>query len=648
MVKNVSELERDIQVVHPNMAGAGEKTESVNNRDKRSLGGLFLAARLVVSAGMFLLSALLPLSERVSICIYIIAFLMAGLDIIIKAVTGIVSLNVFDKSVITIAACCGALVTGHTYECAAILILSRLGDLLPLRVRAIYRRAIRKLLISVPETVLILRDSRLIAVPLRQVAPGSIVLLEPNKPVLIDGIILSGETSMDTSAITGETAPVKLSPGDTVLSGYYNISIPVMVKATASFSRSAATRLLDYTEKEGQFGSGAKTAPCLLRFFKVYTPVATGAVVAFFLLQFVTYIGSFADWIHRSLLLLSLLCPCAVLISVPLTAHMAVAGALKKGIIFKDPLSVIKLNKTKTFIFDKTGSLTTGKYKVVSIEPEGIEPQALVIMAAHALAFSNYPHASAVIDAFDGQINRSLISGFRNYNGTGISIMVKGIEISCGNTVFMDRLSIPTGDDSEDECVIHVAAAGKYAGRILLSDTVKEDAPSAIFQLQKLGARRIVMLSEDKAYSTRRLAIALGIKEFHSECLPEEKLSLLEAAKKEGSKNNPTAFVGNGIGNGPALMQSDMGICVGSAGTDSAIEASDVHILHDSPLMVAQAALIAAATGRIIRMNIFLSVCGKILAAALCLTGYIPLWGGLALEAALAAITALNALRAGK
>lgn len=650
MVNNVSELERDVQVVHPNIVGTGEKTESVKNRDKkRSLSGFFLAARLVVSAAMFLLSALLPLSERVSLYIFICAFLVAGLDTIIKTVTSfIASLSVFNECFITIAACSAALVTGHIYESAAILILSRLGDILPFHVHSLYRKAIRKLLNPEPDTALILRGNRLIPVPPDQVVPGSIVLLEPNKPVYIDGEIVAGETAMDTSAITGITTPVKLSPGDGVLSGYVNISTPVTIRATASYSRSAATRLIDFSEKAGQPDSRAKPSAILAPFFKAYIPAAIAIAAAYVILQFITYIGNFGDWIHRSLILLSLSCPCALLISVPLTVHMAVAGALKKGIVFSSPLSVTKLAKTKTFIFDKTGTLTTGKYKVVSIEPEGIDARSLLLMAAHALAFSNYPHASAVINAFDGQINRSLISGFRNYNGTGISIMVKGTEISAGSAAFMERLGISTGDDSEDESVIHIAAAGKYAGRILLSDTVKEDAPSSVFRLQKLGVKRIVMLSEDKAYSTRRLAIALGINEFHSECLPEEKLTVLEAAKKGGRRSSPAAFVGNGIGNVPALMQSDVGICLGTACSDVAIEASAVHILYDSPAKVAEAAQIASVSRRITKLNIFLSICGKIIAAALCLTGYIPLWGGLAIEAGLAAVTALNASRAAK
>lgn len=646
MVNNVSELERDIQVIPP-VSDQADASENVRLSNKKSLAAFFLITRLCISVSLFLLSALLPVSEQAGLCILICAFLIAGLDTIIKAVTGIISLDIYNESFITAVACAAALTLGYTYECAALLLLSKISDIPPLHTHALYRKSISRLLKPPPEITHVIRDSQLMAIPTRKVVPGSLVTLEPNKAVCFDGAIVSGETSMDTSALTGRPQPVKLSPGNQVLSGFYNISNPVTVRTTASYSCSASSKIVEHAEKSGRADSDF-TISNSTRFLKAYIPAAIGAAVAAILLQFLIYTGSIGEWLGRSLLLLALSCPCALMLSIPLTLKMTSAGSLKKGILFKDITSVAALSKTKIFIFDKTGTLTTGKYKVVSAEPESISDRMLIMMAAHALAFSSYPNASAVIEAFDGEVDHSLISGFRNYNGTGITIMVKGLEISCGSAVFMERLGIQTGDDSEDESVIHVAAAGKYAGRILLSDTVKADAPRAVYQLQKLGAKRIIMLAEEKPYSARKLSSALGINEFRSECQPEDKLDFLETVMRDKRKNELAAFIGNGICSSPALILSDVGICLGTSATDGAAASSDVHIIGDSPVIASEAAAACITAGKIIRMNTALSISLKIVAAVLCLTGRIPLWGGILMEAAAAAVTVINATRAGK
>ncbi len=565
-------------------------------------------------------------------------YIIAGYDVVINAVKHVIKGKFLDENALmTIASIC-AFVIGEYAEACAVMLFYQVGEMIQDSVQERSERSITALCDIRPDTAVIIKNGSELSVPAQDVKIGEVIIVRPGERIPIDGEVISGESFLDTSALTGESVPRRASVGDTVLSGSQNTEGVLKIKTTAGFENSAASRILKLTRSNRE--KKAKAERFITTFAKYYTPavVALALIIA---VVFPFFDGmSFAKWVYRGCIFLVLSCPCALVISVPLTLFAGIGAASSQGIMIKGGAYLESLTRLETVAFDKTGTLSEGIFTVTEVSSD----KALEL-AAMCEYYSTHPIARAVTDSYNGEIDTSRISGYTEIAGRGVSALIDGTPVLCGSILLMKDNGIQCEPVTGAGSVVYIAAGGKFAGYITVSDRIKSSAKAAVAELSRLGAASI-MLTGDRESEAEAAAEAIGISNYRAGLLPEDKSSILSELLKNKSKNRTVAFCGDGINDAPSLTLADIGIAMGGLGSDSAVEASDVVIMNDNPMQVANAVKLAKSVRSIMWQNIILSIGVKLIVMLLGAFGLSNMWWAMFADVGVAVIAILNSLRA--
>jgi len=603
-----------------------------------------MVARIVVSGAMLGFVLFLPLSEMVRMCLCLAAYLIIGADVIYEAVESIFHKELFDEHFLMAIATVGALAIGEYPEAVAVMFFYQIGELFSDIALERSRASISSLMDIRPDYAN-LEDS---AGTVRKVSPsdvpqGSIIMVKPGEKIPIDGVVISGESSLDTAALTGESMPRDVSEGAEVLSGSLNMTGLLRIKTTSSFGESTVSKILDLVEN-AQTGK-AKTEKFITRFARVYTPsVVAGAVLLAVLPPLFTG-GDWPVWLHRALIFLVISCPCALVISIPLTFFAGIGGASRKGILVKGSNYMEVLSKVRTMVFDKTGTLTKGRFSVSEISAVDSDEAGLLEKAALAESFSSHPVAVSLRSAYGKPLDESRVSDVKDYSGEGICATVDGQGIYAGNEKLMRRIGVEPVPESKIGTVVYVATEGKFLGYIVVSDTLKPTAAEAMRLLKAAGVQKTVMLTGDRADVAKEVAGELALDEYHAGLLPADKVERVKALK-ESDGQAVLAFVGDGVNDAPVLKLADIGIAMGGVGSDAAIEAADVVLMDDDPVKIALGIKIAKKTLRIVVQNIVFAIGVKLLFLLLGALGVANMWEAVFADVGVTVIAILNSLRA--
>ena len=501
------------------------------------------------------------------------------------------------------------------------------------------RKSIEHLMDIRPDTANVERDGKLITVAPDTVNPGEIIVICPGEKVPMDGVVIEGTSSLDTVALTGESMPRSVNKGDEILSGCVNLNGLLKVRTTKAFAESTVSKILDLVENAAE--SKSRSESFITRFARIYTPIVVGlAVLVAIIPSLIT--GEWATWIYRGLLFLVVSCPCALVISVPLTFFGGLGGASRKGILIKGSNLIDKLAGVKTVVFDKTGTLTEGVFEVTAVHPQEIDDNELLHLAAHVERHSTHPIAMALRNAYPNEQDDCVIEDVQETAGHGIIASVNGRSVAVGNSKLMDKIGAGWRPCHHEGTIIHVAIDGKYAGHIVISDRIKEDAAQAVADLKDAGVNRTVMLTGDQEHVAATVARKVGVDEYHAQLLPADKVSHVERLLKGGT----LAFVGDGINDAPVLTRADIGIAMGALGSDAAIEAADVVLMDDKPSKIALAVKIARRTIRIAKENIWFAIGIKIAVLILAIPGLATMWMAVFADVGVTVLAVLNAMRA--
>lgn len=603
-----------------------------------------MVARIVASGVMLGLVLFLPLSEMVRMCLCLAAYLIIGADVIYEAVESIFHKELFDEHFLMAIATVGALAIGEYPEAVAVMFFYQIGELFS-DIAVERSRASISSLMDIRPDYANLEDSAgtVQKVSPSDVLPGSIIMVKPGEKIPIDGVVISGESSLDTAALTGESMPRDVSEGAEVLSGSLNMTGLIRIKTTSSFGESTVSKILDLVEN-AQTGK-AKTEKFITRFARVYTPsVVAGAVLLAVLPPLFTG-GDWPIWLHRALIFLVISCPCALVISIPLTFFAGIGGASRKGILVKGSNYMEVLSKVRTMVFDKTGTLTKGRFSVSEISAVDSDEAGLLEKAALAESFSSHPVAVSLRSAYGKPLDESRVSDVKDYSGEGICATVDGQGIYAGNEKLMRRIGVEPVPVSKIGTVVYVATEGKFLGYIVVSDTLKPTAAEAMRLLKAAGVQKTVMLTGDRADVAKEVAGELALDEYHAGLLPADKVERVKALK-EADGQAVLAFVGDGVNDAPVLKLADIGIAMGGVGSDAAIEAADVVLMDDDPVKIALGIKIAKKTLRIVVQNIVFAIGIKLLFLLLGALGVANMWEAVFADVGVTVIAILNSLRA--
>lgn len=603
-----------------------------------------MVARIVASGVMLGLVLFLPLSEMVRMCLCLAAYLIIGADVIYEAVESIFHKELFDEHFLMAIATVGALAIGEYPEAVAVMFFYQIGELFS-DIAVERSRASISSLMDIRPDYANLEDSAgtVRKVSPSDVLPGSIIMVKPGEKIPIDGVVISGESSLDTAALTGESMPRDVSEGAEVLSGSLNMTGLLRIKTTSSFGESTVSKILDLVEN-AQTGK-AKTEKFITRFARVYTPsVVAGAVLLAVLPPLFTG-GDWPVWLHRALIFLVISCPCALVISIPLTFFAGIGGASRKGILVKGSNYMEVLSKVRTMVFDKTGTLTKGRFSVSEISAVDSDEAGLLEKAALAESFSSHPVAVSLRSAYGKPLDESRVSDVKDYSGEGICATVDGQGIYAGNEKLMRRIGVEPVPVSKIGTVVYVATEGKFLGYIVVSDTLKPTAAEAMRLLKAAGVQKTVMLTGDRADVAKEVAGELALDEYHAGLLPADKVERVKALK-EADGQAVLAFVGDGVNDAPVLKLADIGIAMGGVGSDAAIEAADVVLMDDDPVKIALGIKIAKKTLRIVVQNIVFAIGIKLLFLLLGALGVANMWEAVFADVGVTVIAILNSLRA--
>ena len=603
-----------------------------------------MVARIVASGVMLGLVLFLPLSEMVRMCLCLAAYLIIGADVIYEAVESIFHKELFDEHFLMAIATVGALAIGEYPEAVAVMFFYQIGELFS-DIAVERSRASISSLMDIRPDYANLEDSAgtVRKVSPSDVLPGSIIMIKPGEKIPIDGVVISGESSLDTAALTGESMPRDVSEGAEVLSGSLNMTGLLRIKTTSSFGESTVSKILDLVEN-AQTGK-AKTEKFITRFARVYTPsVVAGAVLLAVLPPLFTG-GDWPIWLHRALIFLVISCPCALVISIPLTFFAGIGGASRKGILVKGSNYMEVLSKVRTMVFDKTGTLTKGRFSVSEISAVDSDEAGLLEKAALAESFSSHPVAVSLRSAYGKPLDESRVSDVKDYSGEGICATVDGQGIYAGNEKLMRRIGVEPVPVSKIGTVVYVATEGKFLGYIVVSDTLKPTAAEAMRLLKAAGVQKTVMLTGDRADVAKEVAGELALDEYHAGLLPADKVERVKALK-EADGQAVLAFVGDGVNDAPVLKLADIGIAMGGVGSDAAIEAADVVLMDDDPVKIALGIKIAKKTLRIVVQNIVFAIGIKLLFLLLGALGVANMWEAVFADVGVTVIAILNSLRA--
>ena len=584
--------------------------------------------------------------------LYLVPYLIAGHDVLAKAARNLARGEAFDECFLMTVATIGAFAMvlfpdtdPHMAEGAAVMLFYQVGELFQSYAVGQSRKSIAAMMDIAPEYANVERDGELVQVDPAEVAVGTVVVIKPGERVPLDGVVCEGSSQLDTAALTGESVPRHVGSGSEVVSGCVNMTGLLHVRTTKPYGESTVARILELVENASE--KKARTESFITRFARVYTPAVVLSALALAVVPPLAGMGAWSDWILRGLTFLVVSCPCALVISVPLSFFGGIGGASRLGILVKGSNYLELLAKVDTVVFDKTGTLTSGTFNVVAIHPEaGVEADYVLSLAAHAEAFSDHPIAVSVREAYSGRIDRERIRDVREESGHGVSARVDEHVVLVGN----DRLMAEHGANWHDcdltGTVLHVTVDGAYAGHIVIADVVKDDAEAAVRELHDAGVRRCVMLTGDRADVAEAVGGRLGLDEVRAQLLPQDKVAEVERLLAEEREGGRLAFVGDGINDAPVLTRADVGIAMGAMGSDAAIEAADVVLMDDRPSKIASAMRVARKTMRIVWQNIVFAIGVKVLILVLAALGLANMWLAVFGDVGVAVIAILNAMRA--
>ncbi len=578
--------------------------------------------------------------------IFLVPYLIVGFDTLKEALEGLLEGEALSEDFLMSVATLGALGIGFMpgaetqfAEAVFVMLFFQVGEWFEERAEGKSRKSISHLMDIRPDIAHVERDGKLYDVAPESVQPGEIIVIRPGEKVPMDGTVIEGTSSLDTVALTGESVPRGITLGDEILSGCVNLNGMVRVRTTKAFSESTVSKILDLVENAA--GSKSRSESFITRFAKVYTPVVVGLAVAVAIIP-ALITGEWSTWIYRGLLFLVVSCPCALVISVPLTFFGGLGGASRKGILIKGSNLIDKLAGVNTVVFDKTGTLTEGVFEVTAVHPQEIDNNELLHLAAHVERHSTHPIAMALRNAYPNEDDDCVISDVEETAGHGIMATVNGRRVAVGNSRLMEKVGAQWRTCHHNGTIIHVAIDGKYAGHIVISDRIKEDSSLAIALLKDLGVKKTVMLTGDQETIASHVAGKVGVDTYRSQLLPGDKVSEVENLLNEGT----LAFVGDGINDAPVLTRADIGIAMGALGSDAAIEAADVVLMDDKPSKIALAVKIARRTIRIARENIGFAIGVKVLVLLLAIPGFANMWMAVFADVGVTVLAVLNAMRA--
>ena len=581
-------------------------------------------------------------SAWMGIPLRVAAYLISGYDVLLTALRNICRGRVFDENFLMAVASLGAMLVGESAEGVMVMLLYQLGEYLQHRAVNKSRTNIAALMDVRPETATLLEDGKPVTVKPEDVPVGACILVRPGEKIPLDGVIEEGASALDTAALTGESMPRDVAVGDSVLSGCVNLTGVLTIRVTAEYHQSTVAKILDLVAKSGEHK--AQTERFITRFSRVYTPaVCLAAVLIAVIPGLIT--GDWARWNYTALTFLVISCPCALVISVPLTFFSGVGGASRKGVLVKGANHLETLASLDTAAFDKTGTLTRGVFSVAEVRPVGMTEDALLDLAAHAELHSAHPVSSCLREVCPHPLNDARVADVQEVPGRGLSALVDGRTILCGNARLMAEHGVAVPQGELPGTVVHVAVEGAYAGCIVISDTVKDNTRSAIDALKGAGVSRLVMLTGDNEAAASEIAARLGLTEYRASLLPGDKVAALESLLGEGHK---VAFVGDGVNDAPVLRRVDVGVAMGGFGSDAAIEAADVVLMDDEPGKLALAVRIARKTMSIARQNIAFALAVKLAVMLLGILGFANMWLAVFADVGVAMLCILNALRAMK
>ncbi len=600
--------------------------------------------RILAAAALLIVAALLPLSGWLRAIVFLIPYAVIGWDVLWDAVRNIAHGQVFDENFLMAIATIGAFATGEYPEATFVMLFYQVGELFQSYAVGKSRKSISALMDIRPDYANLERNGSIEQVDPDEVAVGDIIVVKPGEKIPLDGVVLVGSSAVDTAALTGESLPRDVTAGDDVISGCVNQSGLLRIRVTKHFEESTVSKILDLVENAGS--RKAKAENFITKFARYYTPAVVIGAVLLAILPPLIGGGDWGKWFHQALVFLVVSCPCALVISVPMSFFGGIGGASKAGILVKGGNYLEVLAKTEVVVFDKTGTLTRGEFRVASIHPEHCSEQELLEIAALAESWSDHPISRSIKEAWTGELEICRVSDAQELFGRGVQVKVDGQTVNAGNDKLMCELGVAYPTVSEIGTVVHVAREGQYLGYLIISDEIKPDATKTVSALKDSGVRRIVMLTGDTKEVGEAVATQLGLDEVHTQLLPGDKVNQVEALMKNTSPKGTLAFVGDGINDAPVLARADVGIAMGALGSDAAIEAADVVLMDDKPFKIADAIAIARHTLRIVKQNIIFALGVKGLVLILGAIGIASMWLAVFADVGVAVIAILNAMRA--
>ncbi len=642
----VNKLEPDVEVklqsnnsINHKEKDTNKKNEHGNNEIKESI------IKLILGIGFFLIPLIFNFSPKIELTLFIISYVLVGGEIVLRAVKNISRGQVFDENFLMTIATLGAFSIKEYPEAVAVMIFYQVGELFQDIAVNKSRKSIADLMDIRPDSANVKRGEEFISISPEQVLIGEIIMIKPGEKLPLDGVIIEGNSMVDTSALTGESVPRTVRIGDEVLGGFINKNGLLYVEVQKEFGESTLSKILDLVQN-----AGAKKAPTekfITKFARYYTPVVViSAAILAFLPPLIIEGATFSDWIYRALVFLVVSCPCALVVSIPLGFFGGIGSASKNGILIKGGNYLEALNKIETIVFDKTGTLTKGVFEVTEIySKEGFTKESLIEYAAYVEAFSTHPIATSIVEYFDKDIDKSRVKNYEEISGHGIKALVDEKNLLAGNKKLMDMYNITVEEVSSIGTVVYLSIDEVYAGYVVISDEIKEDSKEAITGLKNSGIKNVLMLTGDNKVVGDKVAMEIEVDKVYSELLPQNKVEILEGLQKDKLRKGKVAFVGDGINDAPVLARADIGIAMGGVGSDAAIEAADVVIMTDEPSKIILAINIAKKTNKVVWQNIIFALSVKLVILVLGAMGIATMWEAVFGDVGVALIAVLNSMR---
>ena len=621
----------------------GEGGENMNKKQKKML------TRIIIAFVLIVVLSLLPVDGYLEFALYMIPYLVIGYDILIKAFKGIRNKQVFDENFLMAVATIGAILLKDYKEGTAVMLFYQIGELFQSYAVGKSRRNITELMDIRPDYANIENDGKLEKVDPDEVEIGSIIVVQPGEKVPLDGVIVEGTTTLNTSALTGESLPRSAKPGDKIISGCINMTGVLKIRTTKEFDESTVSKILELIEESSSRKSRSENF--ISKFARYYTPaVCYGALALAVLPPLVNLVilhnpAMWSQWIYRALTFLVISCPCALVISIPLSFFAGIGGASNAGVLVKGSNYLETLSETKYVVFDKTGTLTKGVFEVAGVHHNTMEQSKILEYATLAESFSSHPISRSLKTAYGKEINQNRVTDVEEISGNGVTAKVDGTPVAVGNVKLMKRIGVEAVECHQVGTVIHVAIDGAYAGHILISDVPKPTSKDAIANLKKNGIKETVMLTGDIDRVAQQVAGELGVDRVYSELLPADKVSKVEELLAKKSEKEKLAFVGDGINDAPVLSRADIGIAMGAMGSDAAIEAADVVLMDDDPIKIVKAIRIAKKCMRIVYENIYFAIGIKVICLILGAVGIANMWVAIFADVGVMVLAVLNAIR---